>query len=86
MSGVEVIIELIKGGILFAFAIVKNVGSFILGLGFPMSVIVIVLICVAFFIIYQQSEHVLTSGVTRFMISAIIVIGITFGLVTFILP
>lgn len=81
----EAIIELLKGLVLALFAVLKNVGSFILGLGFPMSVIVIIGICVVGFIIYQQSEHIFTSAVTRLMISAIVVIGIAFGLITFIL-
>lgn len=85
MDGIEVIIELLKSMVVAVFAVLKNIGSFILGLGFPMNVIVIVGICVVFFIIYQQSEHVITSGITRLMISAIVVIGIAFGLITFIL-
>lgn len=86
METIEVILELIRNVVMFGFAAAGKAGEFILGLGFPMSVIAIVLICVVGFLVYQQLEHMGTSSITAFMISAIIVIAITFGLVTFILP
>jgi hypothetical protein len=77
------LIGYIKEFVMFGLAVIKNVYNFIMGLGFPMNVIAIVMILVAVFIIYQQSEHVVTSGVTRLMIGFIIVIAIAFGLIGF---
>jgi len=53
--------------------------------GFPLNVMIIALILIGGFILYQYGEHIFTSGITKYLIMVILIVVIVIGLVSFML-